>query len=144
MAWTISLSDEYQWSAQTGLVMSVLEFLRDSVEDPDARRKIERVLDYQLGYLDVQDLPATGREDVLRRLRTDLPDWAEAMFSSGEGTSQRSTVGHIKVLTLMARDIGAATDEDDSASGEGPGQIEGVRTSKTLHRGAQLDGGVGS
>lgn len=107
MAWMISLSDEYKWSAQTGLVMSVLEFLRDSVEDPGARRKIEDVLDYQLGYLDVQALPASGREDILRRLRTDLPDWAEATFASGNPVSHRSTVGHVKVLSLMARDIGA-------------------------------------
>lgn len=106
MADTLLLSDEYSWTASFGLYTWVLEFLLERVSDPATRQKLQSVHDYQLGAVDVRQLPDVGRREVMRALREDLVDAAESSPQLVQPEPlKRSTIGHIKVLKLMADDL---------------------------------------
>ena len=118
----IFLSEEYIWSCTRGLFELVLEFVRDAVEEPVTRSRIEEVLARELPVLDLQTLPDAGREQVMHCLRTRLTQWAESELAPTLGhlrAEARFFVGHVKVLALMARDI-----EDSSTTGWGERQEE--------------------
>lgn len=106
MADSILLSEDYTWTASFGVFELVLELLAARVEDRETRERLRDVLDHQLGALDVRDLPAAGREQVLRAIREDIVD---AVAASPKLTShdriRQSTLGHVKTLKLMADEL---------------------------------------
>lgn len=61
---------EYTWFATSGLFDWVVEFLRTRVDDPQAREHIYG--ESMAGYLYLDNLPETAREQALRALREDL------------------------------------------------------------------------
>ena len=106
MADTLFLSDEYGWTASFGLYNWVLEFLLERVSDPATRQELQTVHDTELGAVDVRQLPDGGRAEIMRALREDLVAAAESStrFDQPE-VARRFTIGHIKVLKLMADDL---------------------------------------
>ena len=113
MADTIFLSDEYGWTASFGLFEWVLEFLLERVTDEETERELRSVLDHHLGAVDVCRLPAGGRQEIFRALREDLVEAAEASTELRQPEpARRRTIGHIKVLKLMADDLATAQPPD--------------------------------
>jgi hypothetical protein len=106
MADSIFLSDEYGWTASFGLFEWVLKFLLEHVSDPATRQELQTVHDLHLGAVDVRELPDAGRVEIMRALREDLAAAAESSteFVQPE-LARRFTVGHLKVLKLMADDL---------------------------------------
>lgn len=95
----IVITEEYGWTAQFGLFEWAVEFLRDSVTDPETKSWLRTVLDENLGMVDLKSLPDTGRREILRALREDFVPAIHARFPDDPQSR-----GHLKVLTLMARD----------------------------------------
>jgi len=111
MADTLFLSDEYSWTASFGLYSWLIEFLRERVTDPTTRGELQNVLDHQLGAVDVRGLPDAGRREIMRALREDLVDAAESSPSLVQPEpAKRWTIGHLKVLKLMADDLARSGD----------------------------------
>jgi hypothetical protein len=103
---SILLSDEYIWSASAGLFEMVVEALVERVSDVATREQLRGVVDYQIGAVNVADLPAAGRDEVLRVLRGDIVDAVEAdPRLTPDQPSRRLAIGHVKVLRLMANDL---------------------------------------
>ncbi|WP_433508556.1 hypothetical protein ACQP2T_31640 [Nonomuraea sp. CA-143628] len=116
MASDIFISDEYAWTASSGLFEWVVQVLLESVDDAATKEHLELVLSANLGAVDLRTLPDTGRAQIMRALREQLVPAAE----SGLGLTQpeparRFTVGHVKVLALMAEDVAKSTDEKGTA-----------------------------
>lgn len=106
MADSILLSEDYTWTASFGVFELVLEQLAARVGDRETRERLQHVLDHRLGAVDVRELPAAGREQVLRALREDIVDAVAASprLTSHEQVRQ-STLGHVRTLKLMADDL---------------------------------------
>ena len=106
MADSILLSDEYSWTASFGVFNWVLEFLAGRVTDVATQDQLRHVVDKHIGVVDVRQLSEQGRQQIMRALREDLVDAAESSteFDQPE-IARRLTIGHIKVLKLMADDL---------------------------------------
>ncbi|NUW33971.1 hypothetical protein HTZ77_21410 [Nonomuraea sp. SMC257] len=106
MAADIIVSDEYAWTASSGVFAWVVEFLLEAVEDTATREELATVLEAGLGAVDLRRLPDAGRAQILRALREHVAAAAEAGLSPRQPEADRRfTVGHVKVLALMAEDV---------------------------------------
>jgi hypothetical protein len=106
MANTIFISDEYAWTASSGLFEWVLEYLMKSVDDAATKETIQQVVQHGLGSVDVTQMSEAGRREVLSALRTGMVAAAEASPELIQHQpARRLTIGHIKVLKLMADDV---------------------------------------
>lgn len=111
MAGKIYISDEYRWSASDDLFNWVAAFLRAEVTDPDSQAPLAGSGD----KLDLRTLPPGGRRQALAALR----DRLVIALDNGHALDvpeilRRSSVGHVKVLKLMADDLATA----DCSTGE--------------------------
>ncbi|MBE1593647.1 hypothetical protein ACFPOI_23530 [Nonomuraea angiospora] len=106
MANDIFVSDEYAWTASFGVFEWVVGFLLEAVEDAATREHLELVLSAGLGAVDLRRLPEAGRAQIMRALRGPLVPAAESSLAltQPEG-ARRFTIGHVKVLALMAEDV---------------------------------------
>lgn len=109
MASTILMLDDYSWTASFGLFDLVLELVAERVSDPATLAELQNILKHEIGAFNLEDLPPVGRDQVLRVFREDIVDAVEAspLLTRHEET-RRSTIGHVKVLRLMANDIARA------------------------------------
>jgi hypothetical protein len=106
MAKSIFVSDEYCWTASFGLFEWVIEQLLKAVDDEGALEELRLVLENDFGSIDLESLSPTGRAQILRALRTKIVPRAEAELGLDEAHDHRRlTIGHIKVLKLMAEDV---------------------------------------
>ncbi|MFB9238470.1 hypothetical protein ACFFWC_23565 [Plantactinospora siamensis] len=106
MASTIFVSDEYGWTASWGLFEWVIEFLLGTVGDEPTRQELRQVMEHNLGAVMVSELSAPGRREVLDALRTGLVPAATASLAVHQEPAHRKlTIGHVKVLKLMADDV---------------------------------------
>ncbi|MET7336754.1 hypothetical protein [Nonomuraea sp. NPDC005650] len=114
MANDIIVSDEYAWSASHGLFEWVVERLLEAVDDAATREHLELVLSAELGAVDLRRLPDAGRAQIMRSLRGHLVPAAESGLALTQPEpARRFTVGHVKVLALMAEDVArSAADEE--------------------------------
>ncbi|MEU7769387.1 hypothetical protein AB0B25_30475 [Nocardia sp. NPDC049190] len=99
MAKDIFISQEYGWTAQFGLFEWAVEFLHGSITDQETKTWLKTVLDENLGAVDLKSLPDQGRREILHTLRGDFVPAVNARFPNDPRTR-----GHLKVLTLMAKD----------------------------------------
>jgi hypothetical protein len=72
MANTIFISDEYGWTASSGLFEWVLEYLLKCIDDAATKETIQQVVQHRLGSLDVTQMSEAGRREVLSALRTGM------------------------------------------------------------------------
>ena len=106
MAKGITVSNEYHWSASTGLFEWVVTYLLDQVRDPVVRAELRTAVDHNLPGLDLSRLPEAGRREVLAALRGDLVAAARRSSAIVTPEPERSFVmGHLRVLTLMVEDV---------------------------------------
>jgi hypothetical protein len=120
MAKTIILSDEYSWTASFGLFEWVLEFLLNTVSDSTTKKELQERLDHNLPGLDVLRMPEVRRREVLRALREHLVLAAESSPElRGRDPERRFTIGHIKVLKLMADEVARSVDENETSLTDG-------------------------
>jgi hypothetical protein len=114
MAGDIIVSDEYAWTASFGLFDWVLEFLVASIDDDATKEELRQVLDAHLGVVDLRRLPEAGRAEITRALREHLAPAAESGLALTQPEPQRRfTVGHVKVLALMAEDVASSGEKKD-------------------------------
>jgi hypothetical protein len=72
MASTVFISDEYAWTASSGLFEWVLEYLLKNVNDVATKESIQQVVQHQFGSIDVTQMSAAGRREVLSAPRTGM------------------------------------------------------------------------
>lgn len=99
MSKDILVSEEYGWSASFGLFEWTVGFLRDAVTDESTKDWLRTVLDENLGVVDLSTLPERGRREILHALRESFVPAINARFPDDPHVR-----GHLKTLTLMARD----------------------------------------
>ncbi|MEU6789246.1 hypothetical protein ABZ912_59560 [Nonomuraea angiospora] len=106
MANDIFVSDEYAWTASFGVFEWVVEFLLETIEDAATKEHLSLVLSASLGSVDLRGLPDAGRAQIMRALRGQLVPAAEASLALTQPEpARRFTIGHVKVLALMAEDV---------------------------------------
>jgi hypothetical protein len=106
MAKTIILSDEYGWTASYGLFEWVVEFLRDASRDPATRTELTEILQHNLPGIDLKAMPEPRRREILEALREKVVPAAESSSELSQPEPERRfTVGHVKVLKLMADEV---------------------------------------
>ncbi|MBF6222473.1 hypothetical protein IU479_30730 [Nocardia abscessus] len=99
MAKDILVSQEYGWTARSGLFEWAVEVLHGLITDQETKVGLETVLDENLGVVDLDALPDEGRREILHVLRDEFVSAVNARFPNDPRTR-----GHLKVLTLMAKD----------------------------------------
>lgn len=98
----IIMSDEYYWGVSPDLFALVRRLLAERVEDEETRHRLASVSD----TLNVPELPPAVRDEVLRVFRTEIVEAVAAALPPDYQEMRRSsTIGHVKVLRLMANDI---------------------------------------
>ncbi|MEV6041829.1 hypothetical protein AB0L65_62760 [Nonomuraea sp. NPDC052116] len=113
MANDIFVSDEYAWTASFGVFEWVVEFLLEAIEDAATEEHLSLVLSAGLGSVDLRGLPDAGRAQILRALRGPLVQAAESSLALTQPEpARRFTIGHVKVLALMAEDVAGSADRE--------------------------------
>ena len=111
MSRDIFLSDEYGWSATSGLFDWVVEFLLETVDDLQVREQLELAHEGRIEVLNFKSLSDSGRKEVLQVLSKQLRTVAESRLASTlrrrrvPESDLRFYVGHVKALALMGEDL---------------------------------------
>ncbi|GAA1614884.1 hypothetical protein ACFQY4_25490 [Catellatospora bangladeshensis] len=77
MSGTIAVTADRRWSAAGWLFDWTVEKLAEELPDAAAAGDMHEIVEANLGWLGLDDLPAGARAEVLRRIRTELVERAE-------------------------------------------------------------------
>jgi len=103
MAGTISFSADTRWSSASWLFDWVLKTLAGKVSDPELAAELSGIVDENVGWLGLDDLPSDQRAKVRETIRESLRTAAEQGLPPAM-TGREDTMNHLDDLIRLASD----------------------------------------
>jgi hypothetical protein len=99
----ISDRDDISWSAPSWLFDWVVGRLARDLPDEDAARRLDEIVDQNLGIVVVDDFEEDLRQRLLGSIRNQLVPWAESELFLRPGLNREGALNQIRDLAGMVR-----------------------------------------
>lgn len=104
MGGIIALSPDTRWSVASWLYEWVARFIVQHVDDPGVAAKLQEVIDENLGWVEIPELPSEVRRTILEKLRNELVPAAESQLPATLPDRQ-GTLELIRKLAELACEV---------------------------------------
>jgi hypothetical protein len=105
MSGTIAVTPDKRWSAAGWLFDWTLEALARDLSDEAARQHLREILDNNLGWLSLDDLPPAARAEALSKITTSLVQEADASLP-GSVANRPAVLDLLRELARTAEGVG--------------------------------------
>jgi hypothetical protein len=102
MSGTIAITPDARWSAAGWLFDWTVDFLSRDVGDATATNHLREIIDDNIGWLSLDDLPASVRARLLERIKTTLVDAADRTLPSTL-TDRDAVLDRLRELVRLAQ-----------------------------------------
>jgi hypothetical protein len=104
MAGLVDLGPQRRWSAATWLFDWVVNYIARTVDDPELSAQLRVIVDANLGWFGLDEVPPNLRDRVLTVLRDELVPAAQAELPPGM-RARDEVIGNLRRLADLVRSI---------------------------------------